>query len=288
MRVARGVQASPPVAGALERAHPFRRCMNTAAAASEAARTAQSPELMAEAALVAGTTASPAQSSRVLRRGAGARPGVERGGPRTRPCIGGRPERGLPRPGRPRRAHAGRHRDAQVGTADQQRANRDVGRAVADRRVGGERSVGGGRRRDCRTAHGRPASGWPGQRVASRSGGRVHLPGTGQVRRRHRSPGIHPMRAVELRPAHGAYFALQCALAGHIGVTDEAIEFARSPFEPLPLFRTMGPLTRCLLLLYAGRPEEAAASYQQAGPVDLVSAAVPCPLHLRVWRPRRC
>ncbi len=80
--------------------------------------------------------------------------------------------------------------------------------------------------------------------------------------------GFARMRAVEPRPAQGAYFALQCALAGHLGVTDEAVEFVRSPFEPLPLFRTMGPLTRCLLLVYAGAPDEAAASYQQAGPVD--------------------
>lgn len=89
--------------------------------------------------------------------------------------------------------------------------------------------------------------------------------------------GFTRMRAVELRPARGAYFALQCALAGHIGVTDEAIEFVRSPFEPLPLFRTMGPLTRSLLLLYAGLPDEAAASYQEAGPVETWS---PPPFHV--------
>lgn len=89
--------------------------------------------------------------------------------------------------------------------------------------------------------------------------------------------GFSRMCAVELRPARGAYFALQCALAGHVGVTDEAIEFVRSPFEPLPLFRTMGPLTRSLLLLYAGLPDEAAASYQQAGPVQTWT---PPPFHV--------
>ncbi len=89
--------------------------------------------------------------------------------------------------------------------------------------------------------------------------------------------GFARMSPVELRPARGAYFALQCALAGHIGVTDETMEFVRSPFEPLPLFRTMGPLTRSLLLLYAGLSDEAAASYQQAGPVETWS---PPPFHV--------
>lgn len=195
-------------------------CLNTAAAASEAALAAQSPELMAEAALVLEAVADAgintvakqlceqalaglantehealrprllAQRSRLafydeeqdrvqalsaaaleLARASGDdRALVE--------ALHARP-RGLPRPCRPRRAHAGRYRDAQVGTADQQRAIRNVGQAVADRRVGGEWSVGGGRRRACWPAAGRRASGWPDQRVASRSGGRVHLPGAG-------------------------------------------------------------------------------------------------------------
>ena len=85
------------------------------------------------------------------------------------------------------------------------------------------------------------------------------------------------MRAVELRPARGAYFALECALARHVGVTDEASEFARTPFEPLPLFRTMGAMSRAVLLLCAGMPDEATASYQQAGPVD---SWTPPPFHV--------
>jgi hypothetical protein len=76
------------------------------------------------------------------------------------------------------------------------------------------------------------------------------------------------MRAVEPAPATGAYFALQCALASHVGVSDEAAVFARHPFDPPPRFVTMARLTRAFLLLRAGLPEQAAASYQQAGPVQ--------------------
>ncbi len=75
------------------------------------------------------------------------------------------------------------------------------------------------------------------------------------------------MRAVEPRPATGAYFSLQCALSAHTGVSEDAREFAQHPFEPLPRFVTIGRLTRSFLLLRAGLPDEAAAAYQQAGPV---------------------
>ena len=80
--------------------------------------------------------------------------------------------------------------------------------------------------------------------------------------------GCDRMRAVEPGPAQGAYFALHCALAGHVGVTDDMARFVERPFDPLPRFRTMAPLTRSFLLLRAGRPDEAAASYQQAGPPE--------------------
>jgi len=76
------------------------------------------------------------------------------------------------------------------------------------------------------------------------------------------------MRAVEPAPATGAYFALQCALALHVGATEEAAGFARAPFEGPPRFRTMGRLSRAVLCLSAGLPDEAAASYEAAGPVD--------------------
>jgi len=76
------------------------------------------------------------------------------------------------------------------------------------------------------------------------------------------------MRAVEPRPAAGAYFSLQCALGHHVRLTEEVAEFALQPFDPLPRFRTIGPLTRAFVLLRSGRPEEAAASYQQTGPIE--------------------
>lgn len=77
--------------------------------------------------------------------------------------------------------------------------------------------------------------------------------------------GFERMRGVEPAPASGVYFALQCALAGHVGVSDEAAGFARQAFEPPPRFRTMAKLSRAYLLLRAGLADEAAASYQQAG-----------------------
>ena len=80
--------------------------------------------------------------------------------------------------------------------------------------------------------------------------------------------GFERMRAVEPRPARGAYFALQCALVSHVGMSDEATEFVRRPVDPLPRFNTMGPILRSFMLLCAGLPDEAAGSYQQAGALE--------------------
>ena len=76
------------------------------------------------------------------------------------------------------------------------------------------------------------------------------------------------MRIVEPAPATGSYFALQCALAQHVGVSDEVTALARRPFGGPPRFITMGWIGRALLLLFAGLTDEAAASYQQAGPLE--------------------
>jgi DNA-binding CsgD family transcriptional regulator len=86
--------------------------------------------------------------------------------------------------------------------------------------------------------------------------------------------GFDRMRGVEPAPTTGAYFALQCALASHVGVTDEAASLARHPFDPPPRFTTMARLSRAFLLLRAGLPDPAAASYQQAGPVETWSLPV--------------
>jgi DNA-binding CsgD family transcriptional regulator len=79
--------------------------------------------------------------------------------------------------------------------------------------------------------------------------------------------GFDRMRPVEPAPATGAYFALLCALTGHVGVGHDAAAFARSAFSGPPRFRTIALLSRAFLLLRAGLPDEAAVSYQRAGPV---------------------
>jgi DNA-binding CsgD family transcriptional regulator len=76
------------------------------------------------------------------------------------------------------------------------------------------------------------------------------------------------MRGIEPGSAAGAFFALQCALVGHVGVTDAANEIVQRPIPPAPRFRTIGPLSRSVVLLAADRRDEAAASYQEAGPLE--------------------
>ena len=78
--------------------------------------------------------------------------------------------------------------------------------------------------------------------------------------------GFVRMRAIERAPATGAYFALQTALAGHVGVSVEAEAFLGT-FESPPRFRTIQKLSQAVLLLAAGRAAEADASYRQAGPL---------------------
>ncbi|MBL7620038.1 LuxR family transcriptional regulator [Frankia sp. AgB1.8] len=80
--------------------------------------------------------------------------------------------------------------------------------------------------------------------------------------------GFDRMRAVEPAPAGGAYMAMLCALAGHVGLSADAERFAREPFDGPPRFRTMAPLTRAVLFVFAGFPEDAAAAYRLAGPPD--------------------
>jgi len=80
--------------------------------------------------------------------------------------------------------------------------------------------------------------------------------------------GFDRMRVVEPAPATGAYLALQIALAGHIGLTEDAAVLVRQVHEPPPRFAMMARLSRAHLLLCAGLPDEAAASYQQAGPIE--------------------
>lgn len=76
------------------------------------------------------------------------------------------------------------------------------------------------------------------------------------------------MRVVEPGSAAGTFFAFQCALVGHVGITGPAHEIVRRPIPPAPRFRTIGPVSRAVVLLAAGQRDEAAASYQEAGPLD--------------------
>jgi DNA-binding CsgD family transcriptional regulator len=74
------------------------------------------------------------------------------------------------------------------------------------------------------------------------------------------------MRGIEPTPAAGRYFALQCALARHMGLTEDGAALAEKPFDQTPPFVTMNRLHQAFLLLCAGRPDAAGAAYQQAGP----------------------
>ncbi|MGY4768247.1 ATP-binding protein [Kribbella sp. CWNU-51] len=80
--------------------------------------------------------------------------------------------------------------------------------------------------------------------------------------------GFDRMRPVERAPATGAYFALQIALAGHVGVSAEMRDLIEQRFDPPPRFATMSLLSRAQLLLCADEPEQAAASYRLAGRID--------------------
>uniref|UniRef100_UPI0039BF9B86 ATP-binding protein n=1 Tax=Lentzea alba TaxID=2714351 RepID=UPI0039BF9B86 len=75
------------------------------------------------------------------------------------------------------------------------------------------------------------------------------------------------MRVIEREPASGAYFALQCGLATHLGVTEDGLALARHFHDPPPRFRLMSKLTRAFLLLRAGFREEALEWYRRSGPI---------------------
>ncbi|GAA1123465.1 AAA family ATPase [Kribbella jejuensis] len=74
------------------------------------------------------------------------------------------------------------------------------------------------------------------------------------------------MRIIEPTPAAGRYFALHCALARHVGITEDAAAYVEEPLDPPPPFVTMTRLHHAFLLLCAGRVEAAAAAYRRVGP----------------------
>ena len=75
------------------------------------------------------------------------------------------------------------------------------------------------------------------------------------------------MRVIEREPASGAYFALQCGLACHLGPTEDGLALARHFHDPPPRFRLMSKLTRAFLLLRAGFRDEALEWYRRCGPI---------------------
>lgn len=76
------------------------------------------------------------------------------------------------------------------------------------------------------------------------------------------------MRVIEREPASGAYFALQCGLACHLGPTEDGLALARHFHDPPPRFRLLSKLTRAFLLLRAGFRDEALEWYRRTGPLD--------------------
>jgi DNA-binding CsgD family transcriptional regulator len=76
------------------------------------------------------------------------------------------------------------------------------------------------------------------------------------------------MRVREPAPAHGAFMALQTALARHRGPVDDVVALARGDWSSPERFRVMGRLTRAYQLLLAGFTDEADTVIAEAGRVD--------------------
>ncbi len=76
------------------------------------------------------------------------------------------------------------------------------------------------------------------------------------------------MRVREPAPAHGAFMALQTALARHRGSVDDVVALARGDWSSPERFRVMGRLTRAYQLLLAGFTDEADTIITEAGRVD--------------------
>ncbi|MEU0094123.1 AAA family ATPase [Kribbella sp. NPDC006257] len=112
---------------------------------------------------------------------------------------------------------------------------------------------------------GGPVSAWHHDRVAACiAQARAQYDEAARIARR----GFDRMRVVEGAPATGAYFALQLALAGHIGVPADTAGLVSMSFDPPPRFATMSLLTRAYLLTCLERLDEADASYRRAGPIE--------------------
>ena len=228
----------------------------------------------------AGPAARPAQPPGVLRRRAGARRAAERGGARPGPHVGGRPRAGrraarpaggVPGTGRPGRAAAARRPrcsrwrsardsartamwgelwriDALIESGQLAGAAEELGALrVAVERVGG------------------PVSAWHLDRVTA-----MPRPGAGPLRRGRggRPPGVRADARRSSRPRPPGRTSPCSARWPATSASPTRPRRCSSPFDPPPRFRVIDRLTRALLLLRAGRTDEAAASYQQAGPLE--------------------
>lgn len=112
---------------------------------------------------------------------------------------------------------------------------------------------------------GGPVSGWMHDRVAggiAQALGR-YAEADGLSRR-----AFAQMVSREPGPAHGAFMALQTALARHCGPVDDVVALARGKWSSPERFRVMGRMTRATQLVLAGFPDEADAIFAEEGPVD--------------------
>ncbi len=112
---------------------------------------------------------------------------------------------------------------------------------------------------------GGPAAGWHRDRAeacVAQARGRFDDARAAAVR------GYERMRLIERSSATGAFLGVQWALARHVGVSDQALAFARTWVEPPPRFRTVGRVSRAYLLLRAGYPDDADAQFRLAGPPE--------------------
>ena len=150
----------------------------------------------------------------------------------------------------------------------QQRPHCDVGRGMADRGAARERQLSGRGRGARRVAGRRRASRRTGQRVAPRPRHCLHRPGPGTLRRRRRrrSSGFRADAGGRARAGNGRVPRAAVALwSGHFGVTRRGRCLRAGPVRCTAAVRDDGPASSRFLLLRAGLPDEAAASYQQVG-----------------------
>jgi DNA-binding CsgD family transcriptional regulator len=112
---------------------------------------------------------------------------------------------------------------------------------------------------------GGPVSGWLHDRAAA---GIAQALGRYDEADRLSRRAFAQMRVREPAPAHGAFMALQTALARHRGPVDDVLALARGDWNSPDRFRVMGRMTRAYQLLLAGFADEADVVVAETGRVD--------------------